>query len=592
MSAERRAAWSADAMTPARVLLIDDDPAIHALVRAMLKPIDVNVEEASDAVQGLALAQALRPALILLDHELPDATGVEVLGRLSGDPELEGIPVIVVTGSERRDVLTACFAAGASDYLRKPFFGAELRARVQSMLDRQRMLLALGRAAHVDSLTGLPNRTLMHARLQSAISRAEREPGYGFAVMFIDFDRFKFINDSLGHDIGDELLRAIASRLRGNLRPEDTIVRDVPGHTVARLGGDEFVVVLDNVATPADAASVADRLLPLLEQPYVLGPHTVRTSASMGIVHSSEGSASSEEILRDADIAMYEAKARGRNCHVVFTPFMRERVRNRLQLENALRDAIDTDEMFLVYQPIVSLEDGRLVSVEVLLRWRHPVLGLVSPTEFIPIAEETRLILPLSDAVLRRASRQFVQWQREAPAYAPSYLSVNLSRVQLADPTIAERTMRILEEVGMPPACLQLEVTESQLMQHREMATSLLARFKAHGIRLAMDDFGTGYSSLSCLQEYPFDVLKVDRALTSNVSRGRGYAALLHAVMSLAENLGLEVVAEGIERPEQLALLQTLGCAYGQGYLLSRPLEAQALEAWWAAPPVTIGGAA
>jgi diguanylate cyclase (GGDEF)-like protein len=592
MSAERRAVCSADAMAPARVLLIDDDPAIHALVRAMLKPIDVHVDEASDAVQGLALARALRPALILLDHELPDATGVEVLGRLSADPELEGIPVIVVTGSERRDVLAACFAAGASDYLRKPFFGAELRARVQSMLDRQRMLLALGRAAHVDSLTGLPNRTLMHARLQSAIARAAREPGYGFAVMFIDFDRFKFINDSLGHDIGDELLRAIASRLRGNLRPEDTIVRDVSGHTVARLGGDEFVVVLDHVATPADAASVADRLLPLLEQPYVLGPHTVRTSASMGIVHSSEGSVSSEEMLRDADIAMYEAKARGRNCHVVFTPFMRERVRNRLQLENALRDAIDTDELFLVYQPIVSLEDGRLVSVEVLVRWRHPVLGLVSPAEFIPIAEETRLILPLSDAVLRRASRQFVQWQREMPAYAPSYLSVNLSRVQLADPTIADRTMRILEEVGMPPACLQLEVTESQLMQHREMATSLLAQFKAHGIRLAMDDFGTGYSSLSCLQEYPFDVLKVDRALTSNVSRGRGYAALLHAVMSLAENLGLEVVAEGIERPEQLALLQTLGCAYGQGYLLSRPLEAEALEAWWAAPPVTIGGAA
>jgi EAL domain-containing protein (putative c-di-GMP-specific phosphodiesterase class I) len=269
---------------------------------------------------------------------------------------------------------------------------------------------------------------------------------------------------------------------------------------------------------------------------------------------------------------------------VLFTPFMREAVHNRVRLENALRDGIGSDQFFLVYQPIISLEDRRVHSVEVLVRWQHPTLGLISPGAFIPIAEETRLILPLADQVMRQACEQFVRWKRERPEQAPDYVSVNLSRVQLADPTVAERTLGILRDTGMRPEWLQLEVTESQLMQHRAVALELLLAFKRHGIRLAMDDFGTGYSSLSCLQEYPFDVLKVDRALTENVGRGRGYSALLHAVMTLADNLGLDVVAEGIEQMEQLVLLQALGCQYGQGYLLARPLDVRAFEAWMADP--------
>ncbi|WP_053333677.1 putative bifunctional diguanylate cyclase/phosphodiesterase [Gemmatimonas phototrophica] len=580
----RRSDWDGETRNPARVLLIDDDQDIHNLVSAMLRPLGVQLESAFDGTSGVTQAMNHPPELILLDQELPDATGVELLKRLQGEPLLANVPVIIVTGTERRDVLTACFAGGASDYIRKPFFGAELRARVQSVIDRQRMLAELGRAAHVDSLTGLPNRSLLHLRLQHSIDRARENPAYGFAVMFIDFDRFKLINDSLGHEVGDQLLVEIARRLRHNLRAQDCITRDSGGTTVARLGGDEFVVILDDVPTVDMATAIAERLLPMLEQPYALQAHTVRTSASVGIVHSSSEYVDSDNMLRDADIAMYEAKARGKNCYVIFTPFMREAIHNRVRLENALRDGIGTDQFFLVYQPIISLDDRRVHSVEVLVRWRHPDLGLISPGAFIPIAEETRLILPLSDQVLRQACLQFVQWQREMPTLAPDYISVNLSRVQLADPTVAARTMAILEETGMSPQCLQLEVTESQLMQHRAMALDLLTTFKREGIRLAMDDFGTGYSSLSCLQEYPFDVLKVDRALTENVSRGRGYSALLHAVMTLADNLGLEVVAEGIEHMEQLVLLQALGCPYGQGYLLARPLEARVFEEWMGSP--------
>lgn len=580
----RRSRWITDAGLPARVLLIDDDVDIHNLVGAMLRPLGVAIESAFDGTTGVAHALDHVPDLILLDQELPDATGVEVLRCIKSEPLLSGIPVVVVTGTERRDVLTACFAGGASDYIRKPFFGAELRARVQSALERQRMLAELGRAAHVDSLTGLPNRSLLHLRLQHAIDRAREHPERGFAVMFIDFDRFKLINDSLGHEVGDRLLVEISHRLRHNLRAHDCIARDTAGATVARLGGDEFVVILDDVPTPELATSVAERLLTVLEQPYELADHTVRSSASVGVVHSSGQYRVSDDMLRDADIAMYEAKARGKNCVAVFTPFMREAVHHRVRLENALREGIGSDQFFLVYQPIVSLEDRRVQSAEVLVRWQHPELGLISPAAFIPIAEETRLILPLADAVLRQACEQFVRWKRDMPALAPDYISVNLSRVQLADPGVADRTMAILRETGMPADWLQLEVTESQLMQHRAMALELLTTFKRYGIRLAMDDFGTGYSSLSCLQEYPFDVLKVDRALTENVSRGRGYSALLHAVMTLADNLGLDVVAEGIEQMEQLVLLQALGCPYGQGYLLARPLTASAFEAWLGDP--------
>ncbi len=565
----------------ARILVIDDDADIHALIVAMLRPLQATIEGAATGAGGLAAARATIPDLILLDHELPDGTGIDILHQLRSDPLLAGIPVIIVTGSESRQVLTACFAAGAADYIRKPFFAAELRARVCSVIERQRMLAQLGRAAHIDTLTGLPNRALLHARLQAAIERTALDPTYAFAVMFIDFDRFKIINDSLGHDIGDLLLSEIASRLRLNLRVSDCITRDIIGSTVARLGGDEFVIVLDDVASAELAAGVADRLLIVLEQPYFLKSHTVRSSASIGIVHSSEGYSQADDMLRDADIAMYEAKSRGKACHALFTTSMRDAVRHRLDIENSLRDAIARNELYVVYQPIISLEDRSIESVEALVRWRHPIHGMIAPSEFIPVAEETRLILPLSDQVLRESCRQFMVWQREAPDFAPSYISVNLSRIQLADPDLVPRTMGILRETGIAPHQVQLEVTESQLMQHRVMAGELLAAFKAEGIRLAMDDFGSGYSSLSCLQEYPFDVLKVDRALTENVSRGRGYSALLHAVITLAENLGLHVVAEGIENIEQLALLQALGCPAGQGYFLARPMEPSQLEGWW-----------
>ncbi len=576
--------WSAvviaaetETLVQQHIVLIDDDPSIHALVGAMLKPMGARLSWASDGEAGLALVRDASPDLILLDNEMPGASGLEVLQWLKEDPLLASLPVIMETGSESNKMLSACFAAGAIDYIRKPFTATELRARVGSVLERQRMLGELTSAARLDRLTGLSNRALLNDRLIHALAHAKADPAYGFTVMFLDFDRFKLINDSLGHDIGDLLLKSIATRLRGNLRSSDSTAREAIGNTVARLGGDEFVVVLDGVRGPETATIIADRLLNVLKAPYQLGEHTVRSTASIGVVFSADGYSTPEDILRDADIAMYEAKARGKGCHVAFTTGMRDAVRERIETENDLRDAIGTSQLFLVHQPIVSLEDNRIVGVESLARWMHPKRGLISPTTFIPIAEETGLIVPLSEQFLREACLAFMHWQTTAGDRAPQHISVNLSRSQLSDARLVERTMRVLEETGMQPSQLQLEVTESQIMQHRTMALCLLGELRSHGVRLAMDDFGTGYSSLSCLQEFPLDVLKVDRSFVANAGRGRDFAALLHAVVTLADNLGLKVVAEGIETQEQLVLLQALGCAYGQGFLLAKPMPADAL---------------
>ncbi len=564
-------------MTESHVVLIDDDPAIHALVSVMLKPLGVRISWATGGDAGLALVKAEAPDLILLDNEMPGASGLEVLQWLKADPALAALPVIMETGSESNKTLSACFAAGAIDYIRKPFTAAELRARVGSVLERQRMLGELTNAARIDKLTGLTNRALLLDRVAHALARAKVDTRAGFTLLFLDFDRFKLVNDSLGHDVGDMLLQGIASRLRNNLRSSDSTAREALGNTVARLGGDEFVVVLDGVTSSTIALTIADRLLGALSAPYQLGEHTVRSTASIGIVYSNDGYETAEDMLRDADIAMYEAKAQGKGRHVAFTPDMRDAVRERIEIENALRDAIGTSQLSLVYQPIVSLEDRAVCGVEALARWMHPTRGAISPVTFIPIAEETGLIVPLSDQLFRDACATFMHWQQTLGAAAPRYVSVNLSRLQLVDSCLVKRTMAVLQEVGMRPEQLQLEVTESQIMQHRGVSLGLLAELRAQGVRLAMDDFGTGYSSLSCLQEFPLDVLKVDRSFVVNAGNGRDFAALLHAVVTLADNLGLKVVAEGIETEEQLVLLQALGCAFGQGYLMARPMPAAAL---------------
>jgi len=563
---------------PLSVLVIDDDEVIQKLVAGILKPSGLTVLFANSGEEGMSIALARPIELILLDNEMPGASGIDVLRELKAHPCLASVPVIMVTASEGSRVLSECFAAGAVDYLRKPFSSAELRARVNSVLERHRLMSALTKAARTDRLTGLANRSQLTDHLSAALQRLEANEGLPFTVLFLDFDRFKLVNDTLGHDVGDLLLQAIAGRLLHNLRSSESASRGTSGTLVARLGGDEFVVVLDGTNSPEDTHVVAARLLAALDRPYQLGPHVVRSTASIGSVQSAAHYQSSDEMLRDADIAMYEAKARGKACHVVFNPEMREDVATRVALENALHSALGTPQLHIALQPIYSLDNHSVNGVEALARWTHPTLGEIEPDVFIPVAEESGVMLQLSDFILREACKQFSQLQALLPVGTASqleYVSVNLSRIQLADPGLVARTLEIVREANMQPDQLQIEVTESQVMQYRPMAQPLLAEFSRHGVRLALDNFGSGHSSLSCLQDFTVDTLKIDKALLANAARGRGFAALLHAILTLAENLDLKVIAEGVETHEQLVLLEALGCTSAQGFLLSRPLTLQ-----------------
>ena len=462
----------------------------------------------------------------------------------------------------------------------------------ENITSRKAMEDELRSAARTDKLTGLPNRALVCDRLQQAVVRASRLKGYCFALLFLDFDRFKVINDSLGHDVGDMLLQEIAQRLRKAVRSGDSVSREARDHTTARLGGDEFVVLLDGLADPLDAVAVADRLLIALADPYELGEHRVYSTASIGIVTSNIAAESAEQVLRDADTAMYEAKLAGKARYVMFDVSMRQRVQDRMDLENALRTALEAGELFLMYQPIVSLHTGRIESFEALLRWKHPKRGLIPPDEFVPIAEECGLILPIGEWVLREACGQFARWRQRMGDAAPQSISVNLSRAQLLLQDLPRTIQRILDQTGIQPSCLHLEVTESAVAKDVETATRILNAIKATGVKLDMDDFGTGYSSMAFLHQFPIDVLKIDRSFIANIDRGRDFAALVHAVAQLAHNLNISVVAEGIETADQALILQSLECEFGQGYLFSKPIMGDDVPGFSVPPGVLPGVAA
>lgn len=433
-----------------------------------------------------------------------------------------------------------------------------------------------GKAA--DPLTGLPNRVLLIDHLEDAIKHAQQHPGYLFAVLFVDLDRFKIVNDSLGHHAGDELLVAIAKRLEASLRGSDVVSRMTDRYTVARFGGDEFVLLLKGLHGPENASQVADRILEVVTQPIPLQEHTVSVSASIGIAIGSQLTDSSEGLLRDADTAMYQAKAAGKSRWCVFDESMRQRAIERLLLENDLKQGLDRGEFRVFYQPIVSLSSGRLEGFEALLRWQHATRGLVSPMEFIPIAEETGFIVELGVWVLEQSLRQLHSLQVDYPDLPPLFMSVNVSGMQLADPTFVSRVARALELTGVPATQLKLEITETAIMSHPELAMTMVKQLRALGVRISLDDFGTGHSSLSYLQQFQIDTLKIDRSFVARMSESPQGEEIVQTIIRLAHSLGMEVTAEGIEEQAHHAALKEFSCEAGQGYLYSRPIAAAALR--------------
>ena len=455
----------------------------------------------------------------------------------------------------------------------------------RDITERKRAEEMLAHNAFHDGLTNLPNRALFLDRLQHTLTLSKRHPNYKFAVLLIDVDEFRLVNDSMGHSAGDELLIQIGQRLRESVRRADMVSRprisytpDQPldDDTLARLGGDEFAILLDDIRDPVEAVRVAERLQAELAAPFLVDQQEIVISASIGISASTSPHAQAEDLLRDADIAMYRAKRAGKARCEVSDPAMHANAVKRLQLETDLRKAFDQAEFRVYYQPIVWLQTGRIAGFEALTRWQRPE-GILAPMEFIAVAEETGLIIPMNRQLLREACQHLRSWQSEFPSSPPLTMSVNLSSREFAQPDLASEIRKSLEETGVDPGCLQLEIIETIAMGDAEKSGHVLAHLKALGVRLSIDDFGTGYSSLSRLRRIPVDTLKIDRAFISNMDRDPESREIVRIIIMLAHNLGLKAVAEGTETEGQVNLLKQLNCEMAQGYFFSRPADDQAM---------------
>ncbi len=571
----------ADPEHPPTLLVVDDIPDnIHELLEALKDDYRImvanNGAKALEAIQG-----ASPPDLVLLDIVMPEMDGYEVCRRIKATPLGNRIPVIFVTVIDATQEKVRGFELGAADYITKPFDIDEVRARIRTHLELARLrhfledLVAQRSAmlqvseekyrilAHRDSLTGLPNRVLYAELLTHAIQHAERNRSQ-FALLFLDLDNFKTINESLGHSVGDKLLIEVSKRLQHLLPEKDAI---------ARIGGDEFNIILEHGVGMPWVDLLAQRMIEALADPFVLDGNNVYVGVSIGIALY-PGDGNTAEVLQiSADAALHQAKLQGRGILRFFSPEMTSRAKLRLRMEADLRRALEQEELRLYYQPQVDLISGQIVGLEALVRWQHPERGLIQPGEFIPLAEESGLIVRLGEWVLREACRQIRQWSDMG--LAPRQTAINVSTVQLGRDHLLASVKDALEIFGIRPQQLELEITESSIMVDQVHSFKLLAELRALGVRISIDDFGTGYSSLAYLQQLQAHKLKVDISFVRDITSNSGNAAIVKAIIALGHSLGLEIIAEGVEEPGQAHYLRALQCDVMQGYLVSRPLPAQ-----------------
>lgn len=553
-----------------RVLIAEDDPISRRVLQSALTKRGYEVEVVCDGEAAwAALQEPHAPRLAVLDWMMPGLDGLEVCKKLRARAEGPYIYTILLTAKAQRDDMLMGLNSGADDYVVKPFDPNELHARLRSgkrVLDLQAQLLAAEESARmqaiIDPLTGLPNRLLFGEKLKDGLERASREDR-PLAVLFLDLDNFKIINDSLGHNVGDTLLKSVAERLSGALRASDTL---------ARMGGDEFTCVLERLHAPCDAAAKAEQLIDLMSEPFNIDGREMFVSASIGIsVFPADGD-DAETLVRNADAAMYRAKDRGKNAVHMFTEDLNEAVSERMMTESGLRRAIERDELELHYQIRVDLSTGVTPGMEALVRWRHPERGLLFPDSFIHVAEDCGMIEPLTEWVLAEACRQNKEWQDAG--FMRMDVGVNISPKLFHRVDLVKWVEKVLSASRLAPRYLNLELTETAMMQSPEHAVQVLTNLKAMGVSNSIDDFGTGYSSLSQLGRLPIDAVKIDASFVRTLTGEDSDDSIPKAIIAMAHSLNLRVVAEGVENLSQLQHLTRLGCDEIQGYFISRPVSA------------------
>lgn len=540
----------------ALVLVVDDDRMTRRALRHTLEREGFIVQEAGDGEAALALTAKIDPDVVLMDAMMPVLDGFTACARIQAE-DLD-TPVLMITALDDAESISRAFAAGASDYITKPLNLSVVSQRVRRIVEARRTERYVRHLAYHDTLTGLANRVTFMSQLTRHLAK-----GQPLALLFLDLDRFKLVNDTLGHDIGDRLLKEVAQRMRQNTRTSDC---------VARFGGDEFAILLSEAGHAEAAAAVAEKVGHALGVPFEIDGHDIFVTASIGIALYPMDGTDANNLLKHADTAMYQAKRQGTG-HVFYEADMDISLAGRLSLESGLRRALERNELVVHYQPKARLgRTGQMVGAEALVRWQHPQRGMVSPSAFIPLAEETGLILPIGQWVLRTACAQAQAWNQTSRV--PVSVAVNLSGLQLKQPTIVQCVAGVLQATGLDPALLELEITESVLMEQASETLATLKQLKALGISLAIDDFGTGYSSLAYLKRFPVDTLKIDHTFVRDVLNDPDDAAIVTGIIALAHSLRRAVVAEGVETVAQREFLATLDCDYIQGYLLAEPLPA------------------
>jgi diguanylate cyclase (GGDEF)-like protein len=558
----------------ATILMVDDEPINLEVIQAFLEDEGYkNFVTTEESTQALELAAKVQPDVVLLDLIMPKVNGFDILTAMRASEEFQHTPVIILTSATDADAKLEALELGATDFLGKPVDPSELALRLRNTLAAKAYQDQL---AYTDALTGLPNRKLLLQSMSTDL-RATREAGHPASVLHIGLDRFKEINDTLGLKGGDALLKAVAQRLASEVPLDDVVVapegENLWSKTVARLSGDEFALFLPALHRVDDAAIIARRVRRAMSQPFEIEGKEVVVTSTIGISTFPEDGDEAAVLLKHAGMAAHHAKQRGGNTYRFYSKEINARSHERMSLESELRKALDNDELVLYYQPKIDTTTGLMTGAEALIRWEHPRHGLVPPMKFIPIAEDTGLIVPIGEWVFQMACRQARQWQQDGFGNVP--IAVNVSPKQVRRHQLIETIRKALEGAELESKWLTVELTESAVMDNARQNILILHEMKEMGLKLSIDDFGTGYSSLSYLKRFPLNELKIDRSFLRDLSSDSDDAAIVSAIIALAKNLNLHVVAEGVENREQLAFLKDKGCEQCQGYLFSKPLPAE-----------------